>query len=354
VDLLMSYLKSEARLGVRQAILGELGYLAEAAPHEWSVENVETLVEFARLSRHNTATTTTALSVLASLTSAQALPSIILTPESTIISLCRECVYDGNIGVACRAIQLFTNIALYMNEEQKVDIVCEEAHCAALSLLQSVICASQPDETNRNETNSVPNGLRTCLVCAVLLAKTSPSIMCDLASTLTESLADNMLSVCGCQLVCEALASLGGSHGEILNPHLPTILKFIQKFTLEAPLDSHKTKLLVTLVTLVMQVFHGHVWSSQAEAAVIAASKCVNQWAAFCIARQASRYGHHSLAGGIYIVLSWRVCSDQQHFWVSSLAELSRGEASPALSGDRADNLTAANMHLHRALSSLK
>lgn len=44
-----------------------------------------------------------------------------------------------------------------------------------------------------------------------------------------------------------------------------------------------------TLVTLVMQMFHGHVWSSQAEAAVVAASKCVHLWAAFCMARQASR-----------------------------------------------------------------
>lgn len=66
------------------------------------------------------------------------------------------------------------------------------------------------------------------------------------------------------------------------------------------------------------------------------------------------RYGHHNLAAGMYGVLSWRVCSDQQHFWVSALAEVSRGEASPAAPGDRADNLTAANTHLHRALSALK
>ena len=31
-------------------------------------------------------------------------------------------------------------------------------------------------------------------VCAVLLARTSPGIMCDLASTLTDALADSMLS----------------------------------------------------------------------------------------------------------------------------------------------------------------
>lgn len=48
------------------------------------------------------------------------------------------------------------------------------------------------------------------------------------------------------------------------------------------------------------------------------------------------------------------MCSDQQHFWVSALAEVSQGEARPVASGDRADNLTAANTHLLRALSALK
>ncbi|XP_063608036.1 integrator complex subunit 7-like [Penaeus indicus] len=355
VDLLMGYLEKETRLGVRQAVLGELGYLAEAAPHAWSAENVEILVEFTRSSQHNAAMTTTALSVLASLTAAPALPRITLTPDCSLVDLCRECVYDGNIQVACRAIQLFTNIAIYMHEEQNTRVVCEEAHCAALSLLQSVVCAVQPDDNNvANSEEFIPAGLRTCLVCTVLLAKTSPTIMCDLASTLTDILADCILSVCGCQLVCEALASLGGSRADVLAPHLPPILKLIQKFTHDAPLNTHKTKLMGTLVTLVMQVFHGHVWSSQAEAAVVAASKCVHLWAAFCMARQASRYGHHSLAAGMYGVLSWRVCSDQQHFWVSALGEVSRGEASPMASGDRASNLTAANTHLHRALSALK
>lgn len=80
VDLLIGYLDSEARLGVRQAVLGELGFLAEAAPHAWSAENVETLVKFTRSSRHNPDMTTTALSVLATLTAASALPRITLTP----------------------------------------------------------------------------------------------------------------------------------------------------------------------------------------------------------------------------------------------------------------------------------
>lgn len=73
-------LEGEARLGVRQAVLGELGYLAAAAPHAWSADNVETLVKFTKMPHHRPAMTTTSLSVLASLTAAPALPKITLTP----------------------------------------------------------------------------------------------------------------------------------------------------------------------------------------------------------------------------------------------------------------------------------
>ncbi|CAL4091822.1 unnamed protein product, partial [Meganyctiphanes norvegica] len=257
VDLLMGYLESEARLHVRQAVLGELGYLAEEAPHAWSPENVETLVEFTRASRHNAATTTTALAVLSSLTAAPALPRISLTPESAIVELCRECVYDSNISVACKALQLFTNVAIYMHEEQQTSIVCEEAHNAALSLLQSVVSTAQNDEsfsvssTLRTEQNShtiptIPVGLRTCLVCADLLAKTNPNIMTDLAVTLTDLLCDNSLSTGGCALVAEALASLGGSQADVLTSHLAPIIEFITKHAKQAPFDEDKTKLMVS------------------------------------------------------------------------------------------------------------
>lgn len=49
------------------------------------------------------------------------------------------------------------------HEEQKNSEVCEEAHCAALSLLQSVFSSGQQDDTPQEET-AIPVGLRTCLV----------------------------------------------------------------------------------------------------------------------------------------------------------------------------------------------
>lgn len=55
----------------------------------------------------------------------------------------------------------------------------------------------------------------------------------------------NFLAVCGCQLVCEALASLSASRPQVLTPHLAPVLKLIQNYTLEAPLNAHKTKLMV-------------------------------------------------------------------------------------------------------------
>lgn len=62
-------------------------------------------------------------------------------------------------------------------------------------------------------------------------------------------------TVCGCQLVCEALASLGGSRGDVLTPHLTPVLKLVQKLTLEAPLNAHKTKLMVSLFLILGHFF---------------------------------------------------------------------------------------------------
>lgn len=62
--------------------------------------------------------------------------------------------------------------------------------------------------------------------------------------------------MCGCQLVCEALASLGGNRGDVLTPHLTPVLKLVQKLTVEAPLNAHKTKLMVSSFFIHQHVKH--------------------------------------------------------------------------------------------------
>lgn len=39
---------------------------------------------------------------------------VVVVAECTLVDLCRESVYDSNIRVACRALQVFTNIAIYV------------------------------------------------------------------------------------------------------------------------------------------------------------------------------------------------------------------------------------------------
>lgn len=62
-------------------MLGELRYLASAAPHAWSGHNVDTLVSFTRSCclPNSAPTATTALTVLATLTAAPALPRVPLS-----------------------------------------------------------------------------------------------------------------------------------------------------------------------------------------------------------------------------------------------------------------------------------
>ena len=34
--------------------------------------------------------------------------------DCPLLELCRECIFDSNVNVACKALQVFTNVAIYM------------------------------------------------------------------------------------------------------------------------------------------------------------------------------------------------------------------------------------------------
>lgn len=138
VDLVLSWVSQECRAGVRDAALGELRCLASAAPHAWSQGNVAALVSFTRAARtppsdggeglqtsglaglsigggeveggkaamtgeggvkgvlttasEHDKTTAAALEVLATLTSAPALPHLHLTPGEPLMNCCNTLV----------------------------------------------------------------------------------------------------------------------------------------------------------------------------------------------------------------------------------------------------------------------
>ncbi|KAF2367660.1 Armadillo-type fold [Trinorchestia longiramus] len=421
VDLVLSWVSKECRAGVRSAALSELRYLASAAPHAWSPGNVAALVIFTRNARTDVTdpdsaatslaglnirvpqagesrdserdqTTAAALNVLVTLTSAPALPHLNLTADCDLVKLSREFVYDANVSIAAIALQLFTNIALYMHDEKSDNAgkaegsdldssssvaVCSDALNAGVSLLHTLAqqAYTAPVDPASHLAFKVP------LVCCVLLARCDQALAVSLSSTLVTLLTDDSLprEAESCSVVvCEALASLGGSKRGVLAPHIPALLYYLHSRTSKAVTKTpENTRLIGTVCSVVFQAYLGHAWDGPALERVMAATKCTDNWTAYRLARQAARYGHHQIAGSVYSSLRSRVCSDQQHYWLTALAQVSSGESKtsaplePSKSStsattssdgpittevvdDRAKPLTAAASNLYSALANFK
>ncbi|KAB7500558.1 Integrator complex subunit 7 [Armadillidium nasatum] len=346
VDLLIECLESDARLGIRRSILDELNYLAQASPHAWTSQNINALIKFAHNSIQNTDVECSALNILSSLISSPEFCHSDKTTEVSLLELSRKCINNSNIRIATKGLLLFTNMALYVYEELDVLTLVEEAVDGALYLMQTIIAS--------NSQKKFHSCLASCLDCIVALTDCGYESCGTCVHILLDTLNNKSLSEKNEELIAKTLASLGGSHSKALSTSLDKLIILIQQLSSQSPLSEHQTVILNCLITLLFQTFHCREWIPQGKDTVVLASKAVNQWTGYRMARQASRYGHHNLAYNIYNTLSFKVCSDHQHFWLQALAEISRGESLVVTEGDRADNLMGANFFLLRALSSLK
>jgi len=133
----------------------------------------------------------------------------------------------------------------------------------------------------------------------------------------------------------------------------------------------------VCLCTLLFQCQLGTEWNAEVRHAILLSSSGQNEWANFQIARAAARlaefsitramenivrvmvdfvfrYGQHEVAHEIFSRLKNVVSSEHFHFWLSSLEQLSRGEAS--LTGDDGliSRLSTSLTHHCKALSAIK
>lgn len=66
------------------------------------------------------------------------------------------------------------------------------------------------------------------------------------------------------------------------------------------------------------------------------------------------RYGHHEISHEIFAVLKDRVSSEHYYFWLTSLQELSKGEAVLSSNEDLVVKLSTSLTHYSKALASLR
>ena len=85
----------------------------------------------------------------------------------------------------------------------------------------------------------------------------------------------------------------------VLNLLLPDVCHLLSTGS-----DETAPSVTVAMSTLLFQSVKGHKWSQDCEEAVRAAYQSLDMWSAYKMARTASRYGHHHIAGEIYDKIS--------------------------------------------------
>ena len=112
MDLLLSYLNSDVRRGVKSAVLGELLELSRRAAQLWSQENLSSLIQFASDTVY-TPEKAAALSVLVELARSVSVRQFDLASDGPLMRLCQAEGYHQDARVAGRAVQLLTALAVH-------------------------------------------------------------------------------------------------------------------------------------------------------------------------------------------------------------------------------------------------
>lgn len=111
------------------------------------------------------------------------------------------------------------------------------------------------------------------------------------------------------------------------------------------------------LTRLIFQIHVGYEWAPESRRIVESAVRKIKPWFMYRVARNAARYGQHSIVIDIWVQLLSQVSSENYHFWLVGLEELSRGEAVLHDEESRAavlSRLTLACAHYNKAYAAIK
>ncbi|XP_064476425.1 integrator complex subunit 7-like isoform X2 [Ornithodoros turicata] len=335
IETLIQYLREDPREGVKVQALDDLCHLAQERPHLWDTKNVQAVVQYA-LTTPYLNLKCGAISVLILLANSVAVDKFDLLAEAEVLELCRESMFHHQVRLASASIRLLTHLAIHALQEDIVlegtDLVQEVS--SAIETLLLLLCSQ--------EGNANLNALRTCLQCIVLLCETDS----DLCSQFVDILGSFLSHWSGQALamVCECLCALGSRRCGVL-ARLESQIRTILRQQHNPGAQELDWKSLVLLCTLVLQA------GVEQRGVSPAPLDCpLDPWSAYRVARQAARYGHFALAAPMFVALSNKVSSEHLHFWLTSLAELSRAEECLQNSKSRDDALA----HYSRAVSALK
>uniref|UniRef100_A0A1B6DJT3 Integrator complex subunit 7 n=1 Tax=Clastoptera arizonana TaxID=38151 RepID=A0A1B6DJT3_9HEMI len=339
VELLLGYLVKDPRCKVQSLVLQCLFTLAKQGAQLWPKESVASLVKLARESPH-TSLVSSALDVLIVLTKSRAVCHSHSHPDSVLMELCQETCYSSIPIIASKSIRVITQILCNSNIEELSPDWVEDCVDKVESLFLFIAYTCEGQESV----------LRSILHCSVGLCKVQqhlcPRFVQLIATCLVET--EDRYSV----LLCEALCAIGGLQDRTVSSYLPQFITKLENLNFSC--DETHTDTKVMLCTLVLQSVTVGKWNEDIENCIDKVVKSVNLWASYRIARAAARYGHFQLCSQVVSLLHERVSSENLHFWLITLKEMSSGEAKLKKSGGLLERMGEAVTHYSKALAAIK
>ena len=118
-------------------------------------------------------------------------------------------------------------------------------------------------------------------------------------------------------LLCECLSAISSQRSDLL-PSLAPDFSQCLRHMLPSQDSPHKNKLLVSLLTLLLQASIEEGLAAEDCQLVQEVVGMVDGWTAYKIARQAARYGHHKVASEVLAGLATQVGNCFQNMSISS------------------------------------
>lgn len=319
VILLLKYLSTDPRWIIKSQCLQHLYQLAIPGAHLWPDGAVDSIVNMA-LETKSSKVLNLSLRVIQVLSKS---PSICAQNQSqtTILrQLCAKNSFHPFPNIAAQAIEILTEILCY-GYNHKLNVEGEEDVISSLETLILILTLTD---------NKTTYQLKLSLKCCVRLSEAKTE-HCD---RFVELLGSRLGSVDGASTVaiCEALGAIANLRSETLLSLLGDILGLLGELStnIEDVPDSERqthSKSVVMLSTLVFQTLAGYRWNAETKAVLKNVTSKNNLWANYRIARAAVRYSQHQMAMDVFGSLTEQVSSENWHFWLVALKEMSSAEA---------------------------
>lgn len=326
VHILLTYM-ADPRQKVRCQVLNSLRTMAEKAAHLWSQSALNNLLTTAMRCTDAGNEQTLILNVILKLTDCPVTCHSLLDDDHhLVVQLCSSCLTLEHPSAASYAVQILTSLVAYSHAENRT---APPALMAMLNMhLESLLFTTWASDHCLAEFS-------VYLRCGVRLSKTCSTFgenFVDLLGTLLVERAVTTPSAKQTLLVGEALAAICAlfcvkqferdNCAQFVNPVHELIWRIVD--SMESETASHAT--IEVLAAVLFQALMGHLIPQSLFAVFEGLARRLNGWSLYRVARSASRFGHHFIAGTIYKRLAHSVPVDKLHFFLTALFQIAQAE----------------------------